>query len=758
MGGKRNRCRSARIRNRRGRDEAACPANDWRGVEQGRVSSDDSFPLRECEVIQNRYQAVAVCGFLLLAVVLVFGQTLRHEFVNYDDGDYVSENPLVSHGVTAQGIIRAFTRSQAANWVPLTWISLMVDCQFYGLNAGGYHLTNVLLHTAAVILLFLVLWRMTGGLWPSALVAALFAIHPLRVESVAWVTERKDVLSGLFFMLTLGAYVGYVRHRFSLVRYLAVIAVFAAGADVQAHAGNDAAGTVVVGLLAVASHGPCGRGGHSGCRRQMSAATKSFRPSCPGEGPPIGDGGPCLRCHGLGPGQGLDVHRVLSLVVADRQRLHLVRGLCRPVLLSGGFGGAVSASGPGIASGEDCGGLFRSAGRHGGAWVGRRRCPYVLVGWLWYLGMLLPVIGLVQVGATTSADRFTYLPQIGLCLALVWAAADSGRTWLSHRWMNRMGDVAAALLLAISMASAWRQTSFSRDSGTLWVHTRACTAEDSRVYVKLALARERLGRPNKAIADYHKALQINPGDALALNNLGNCAAARGRLDEAATYYQKALESKPDFVDARNNLGVTLGRKGKFGEAIAQFQRVLQLDPTLAAAHRNLGLAFQGKGKTAEAIAEFRRALELKPDFVAVHYLLGVVLQRKEKPRRRWLTIGRSWKWSPTTPRLITIWRGCWRPIPSCRCETSPRRSNMPNGLTSSVAAGGRRCSTRWPPPMRMRGVFPKPWRRGAKALNLASQQNNHDLTDAVRGRITLYEAGKPYRQTPAASKLGQPKP
>ncbi len=178
---------------------------------------------------RNGYLVPAVCGLLFLAVGLVFAQTGRYEFFNFDDGAYVYENPQVSHGLTAGGIAWAFTHSHVANWHPLTWISLMFDCQIYGLNAGGHHLTNVILHAATAVLLFLVVRQMTGAFWPSAWVAAIFAVHPLRAESVAWVTERKDVLSGFFFMLTLGAYIHYVRRPFSWGRYLLVALVFALG-------------------------------------------------------------------------------------------------------------------------------------------------------------------------------------------------------------------------------------------------------------------------------------------------------------------------------------------------------------------------------------------------------------------------------------------------------------------------------------------------------------------------------------------------
>ena len=176
-----------------------------------------------------RHPALIVVGILFVAVALVFVQTLRFDFVNYDDELYVCHNPSVAQGLTAQGITWAFTHVHANYWAPLTWLSLMLDCQLYGLSAGGHHLSNVLLHAVTAILLFLVFWRMTGDFWPAALATALFAVHPLRVESVAWVTERKDVLSGLFFVLALGAYVSYVRHRLAVVRYLGIMVFFALG-------------------------------------------------------------------------------------------------------------------------------------------------------------------------------------------------------------------------------------------------------------------------------------------------------------------------------------------------------------------------------------------------------------------------------------------------------------------------------------------------------------------------------------------------
>ena len=220
--------RKKKIRPQDNRDPG-CGNGRARGPVDRRSSPGDAFPANPKFWNHGTYRIAAVCGFLLLAVALVFGQTVRHEFVNYDDNKYVYENPQVAQGLSARGIVWAFTAVHFNNWHPLTSLSHMLDCQFYGLHAGGHHLTSVLLHAIVAILLFLVLLRMTGDFWPSAFVAAVFAIHPLRAESVAWVAERKDVLSGLFFMLTLWAYVGYARRPFSLGRYLTVVLLFALG-------------------------------------------------------------------------------------------------------------------------------------------------------------------------------------------------------------------------------------------------------------------------------------------------------------------------------------------------------------------------------------------------------------------------------------------------------------------------------------------------------------------------------------------------
>ena len=382
---------------------------------------------------------LAVCGLLVLAVALVFGQTVHHPFVNYDDPMHLTENPSLARGLTTTGIGWAFTTTHGNFWYPLTWLSLLLDYQIYGLEPWGYHLTNVLLHGATTILLFFILWRMTANLWPSAFVAALFAIHPLHVESVAWASQRKDVLSGLFFVLTIGAYLGYVRHPFSLVRYLIVVVVFAMGLMTK---------PVLVTLpllLLLLDYWPLGR-----ITRWGGSCT-----AAPGVTVPL------PPQHGVCPLRRLIIEKIPLLLLAAAfcvatplaegeavMPLHSLsvlprigNGLVSYVAYVGQFfwptGLAVFYPHPGnnLPLGKVVGAAVVLACVSLAALVWLRRFPYLFVGWFWYLGTLVPMIGLVQIGSYAKADRFTYVTQIGLGIALA--------------WRRRTMPVLAALLLGV---------------------------------------------------------------------------------------------------------------------------------------------------------------------------------------------------------------------------------------------------------------------------------------------------------------------
>ena len=618
--------------------------------------------LKEHPVARN-WEVTGICALLLSMVFLVFGQTFRFDFVNFDDDRNVYVNPAIKPGFTLHGIATVFSRNPADYWHPLTFLTHMLDCQLYGLHAGGHHFTNVLLHAAAAVLLFLTLRRITAAFWRSSFVAAVFAIHPLHVESVAWISERKDMLSAVFFLLTIGAYFRYACARWSLWRYLTILALFALGLmskptlmplpflllvfdywplrrfpqAAQAAYGNGgraAAGPRVLNIplrliaeklpLLVLSIGSCieaATGNNGAFHRtppvlQFENVLVSYAAYVRQTIWPVG-----LAVFYPFPTLGLPLWRVLLAAV-----VLIVMSLV----------------------------VF--------AWRKQDRWP--LVGWLWYLGMLTPMIGFIQAGDFARADRYTYLPQIGLCIMATWAAGD----WAGRR-QNRqvaLGAVASALLAALSVA-AWQQTAYWRDSAALWNRALACTHDNFVAQNSLGVVRLDQGRIEEAIPEFREALRINPAYTLAhtnlgnallrqdkteeaisqfrealridhthvdtldtLNNLGTALLQQGRTEEASAQFREALRLDPTHLDTLNNIGNALLHQGRVEEAIAQFREALRINPTDPDILNNLGNSLLHHGQTDEAIARFREALRLNPSSQLFHYNLGDGLLRQER--------------------------------------------------------------------------------------------------------------------------------
>jgi tetratricopeptide (TPR) repeat protein len=610
-------------------------------------------------------QVVCVCAFLALAVLAVFGQTAHFEFVNYDDNDYVYANPMVTSGLTWKGVAWVWSHAQCNFYHPLTMLSLMVDYQFHKLNAGGYHLTNVLIHTASVILLFLILRRMTGALWRSAFVAAVFAIHPLRVESVAWVTERKDVLGAFFFMLTLGAYVRHVRNPNSLGRYLMVALFFVLGLLCKPTA------LALPFALLLLDYWPLGRmvkgkqTTESGKRKAESAEERSA-------GVPfwqlVKEKIPLAALAALAGvvtyfAEGTAVMSTAKYPMVLRVGNVLVSYVVylRQMVWPSGLAAFYPYPTRNYPLWEIGLAFLLLAGVSAGVLSFWRTRPWLAVGWFWYLGMLVPAIGIVQVGDFAHADRNTYLPQIGLYVLLTWAAADMSAGWRYRRLIQ--GACSTAILVAL-IYCARAQTSFWRDSGLLWRHTLVCNPGNSVAHNSLGAYYSRQGELEAAITQYKQALEIKPDYAEALNNLGvafftqgdledaveqyrkaletlpddaeirdnlgNALAKKGELNEAVEQYRKAVQINPDYEIALNNLGHALALAGQEGEAIAQFRKALQIAPGHAEAHFNLGTALAQKGADEEAIAQFQKALEINPDYLDAHYNLGNTLAKHDK--------------------------------------------------------------------------------------------------------------------------------
>ncbi len=726
----------------------------------------------------DRWTVPGVCLFLAAITFAVFGQAVHDDFVNYDDSLYVYENVQVARGLTLNGIAQAFTHGSYDNWDPLTTMSHMLDCQFYGLNAGGHHLTNILLHTATAILLFLVLRRMTGALWRSAFVAAVFAIHPLRVESVAWVTERKDVLSGLFFMLTIGAYVRYARRPWSPARYGLVVLLFALGLMSKPML------VTLPFVLLLLDYWPLKR--------------YSYPALAPGGAGPVDLPGnfsvPLRLIVEKIPLLALSIALCVATVLVERIGIKPIEIYPLPLRIGNALvsyvtymwqmiypaGLAVLYPYPahGLPVWEIITAILVLASVSAGVFIWRRTRPYLLVGWLWYLIMLVPVIGLIQVGTQARADRYIYLPQIGLYVLLTWGAADLCAGWRHRRLV--LGSLAASVIASLSVDSCL-QTAYWRNSESLWTHTLACTSDNSIGHYNLGLTLLQKGNVEEAIAHFQKALQIYPDYAGAHNNLGNALIKKGSVDEAIAHYQRALQITPDSAEAHNNLGNALIRKGSVDEAIAHYQKALQITPDSAEAHYNLGNALLQKGKVDEAITHFQKALQINPDYAEAHYNLGNVLLQKGNldeaiaHYQKALQINPDYADAHNNLGLVLLQRGkadeaiahfqkalqitpdyadaqnnLARVLATCpqaslrngnQAVELAQRANQLTGDGNPVVLGTLAAA------YAEAGRFPEAVATAQRALQLAGTQSNTALADVLRSQLKLYQAGRPFHYT-----------
>ena len=611
--------------------------------------------------LTNTHGELLLCLLLLAVTLAVFWQVKHYQFVNYDYDVYVTDNPHVRMGLQKEGVIWAFTAVHAGYWIPLTWLSYMLDYEVYGLHPGGFHLTNVLLHLLNALLLYLVFRRMTGARWRSAFVAGIFALHPLQVESVAWVTERKDVLSTLFWMLTLLAYLRYAE-RPRTTGYFAVLTAFSLGLMAKPML------VTLPFVLFLLDFWPLHRLGPS-ARLPVTKPEKSGKSILPRttlssllwEKVPFlalaatagvlayftQDIGGAVRTLKGWP-LNLRIANVLVSYVTYLAkaiwpyRLAVFYPYAQTIPLWQAAGAGLLLVAVSIL-------VIRA----------RSRCPYLAVGWLWFFITLVPVIGLVQVGLQATADRFTYVPIIGLAIMVAWGVPD-----LLEPYRSRLVVLAVSSSIALSLLTArsWVQVQYWRNSTVLFEHALQVTHRNYLAHNNLGAALFYQGKVEEAIDHYYQAIQIRPdydrayfnlGNAFAElgnidtarryyakapsfepaeahNNLGRALAIQGKIEDAIANYLEALALKPDLAEAHNNLGDALARQGEFAEAIDSFSRALALDPKMAETHDNLGRALARQGRFAEAIEHFSRALALKPDFAEVHCHLGNTLARLGK--------------------------------------------------------------------------------------------------------------------------------
>jgi protein O-mannosyl-transferase len=571
-----------------------------------------------CKSIFSVHRESIVCLFLVIMTLSVYWQLRNYDFVNFDDSEYVYENRQVQGGFTFENIKWAFTTIHMCNWHPLTWLSHMLDYQLYGLNPGAHHITNLLFHITNSLLLFIVFRKMTGHFWQSAFLSSLFALHPLHVESVAWISERKDVLSAFFWILTMWSYVWYVQHP-RIDKYLLVLLLFVLGlmskpmlvtlpfvlllldyyplnrfrksADINNSLKNSTVYRLVlekIPLFVIVV---------------ISSAMTYYAQKHGGAVVPLDDISIQARM----------ANALVSYSVYILKMLY-------PFMLAVLYPHPVNF--PWWQITGACFLLFFisfSAIR-----VVNKR-PYFIIGWLWYLGTLVPVIGLVQVGNQSMADRYTYIPLIGLFFIISWGIPEIAQRWRNYK---KILTIIATISLTILIPVTYIQAGYWKNSITLYEHTIKVTENNYIACNNLGNAYKQQGLEDKAIKQYEKALRIKPDYAKAQSNLGDVYIEQGLKDKAIKQYEKALCINPDYAIAYNNLGNIYEEQGLFDDAIKHYEKAIRIDPDYVDAHYNLGNTYKKQGLFDDAIKQYKEALKIKPEYMQAQNNLGVTLLQK----------------------------------------------------------------------------------------------------------------------------------
>jgi len=559
---------------------------------------------------------------LALLTLAVFCPVTGFQFVNFDDTDFVTANPHVQAGLTAAGFKWVWGSEVARNWHPITMLTHMLDCQLFGVQPWWPHLVNALLHAANTVLLFGLFRRMSGAVWRSAVVAALFAVHPLHVESVAWVAERKDVLSTLFWFLTTWAYVRYAEEfkvqssKFKVFYGLSLV-FFALGLM-----SKPMLVTVPFTLLLL-DYWPLGRMKSGAAAWRLAAEKIPFfllsAALCVVTFLIQQHGGAVQRLQDFSLGSRLA--NALVSYVRYIEKMFWPRHLAALYLRSGPWPWWCVTMAASLLLAISVLVLAQ-----------RRRRPYLAVGWFWYLGTLVPVIGLVQVGMQAMADRFTYVPMIGLFVMLVWGGWELAGAWR----LSRFAPTAAALALAACAALTFHQLFYWKDSETLFKRMIDVTPNNYMARYNLGNFYSKQNRTNEAISNYMAAVEEEPNYAEAHNNLGGIFLDQKRYDEALQHYRAAVRVHPEYLyyfNLANALADTASARhdtNAFAEAVRTFQQALQLNPASSEAHQNLGLTWQAQGRVSEAVVEFEQAAGLDSNRADTWSHLGILCAEHER--------------------------------------------------------------------------------------------------------------------------------
>jgi tetratricopeptide (TPR) repeat protein len=668
---------------------------------------------------------LAVCLGLVVATVAAYWPVTANQFVEYDDGRYVRDNAVVRKGLTLEGLEYAFRTREGGNWHPLVWMSHMLDVELWGMNAGGHHASNVALHLASALLLFLVLARMTGAAWPSAFIAAAFALHPLHVESVAWAAERKDTLSGIFWMTTLSSYWWYAQ-RPSAGRYLLVLAPFVCGLMSKP--------TVVTlpFVLLLLDFWPLRRLNRKAVLPLLAEKLPLLALSaviCVVTVTAQREAGAVASSDAFPLGL-----RVQNALVA--YTVYLEKTLW-PVNLTVLYPYARNLPALGVIAA-----FLVLVGTSGLVVYLARRFPYLAVGWFWYVGTLVPVIGIIQVGHQPLADRYTYIPLIGIFIAVacgLWnlAAVRARRIALA---VAAGGVLAAWVVVARAQVRCWK------DSRTLYEHTLRATENNYVIHYNLGKVLQNQNETDAAIEHYLEALRIRPSFPPPHNNLGVVFAARGRMKEAIEHYEQAARFNPRDADVHNNLANALSNEGRHAEADVHFRESLRLRPS-AGTHSNYALALILAGRLDEAVENAETAVRMNPQYPQAHNNLATALVKQGKPTEAIVHYREALRLMPGFPaakrRLAWVLSTC----PDARVRnatealtlardaaerTGNRDPDMLDTLAAATAEAGR---------------FAEAVETAERAASLADAAGKSALAAQIRMRAALYRAEQPYRET-----------
>jgi len=693
-----------------------------------------NFYNQEKKTLFNVRLDIWVCLFLVISILCVYWQVRTFSFLNYDDRDYVTENYYVKAGLTLKSISWSTTAVKVSNWHPVTWLSHMLDCQIYGMDPGRHHLTNVIFHILNAILLFFIFRRMTGALFKSAFIAALFALHPLHVESVAWIAERKDVLSTFFLMMTLWSYTRYVEHP-GFDKYLLLILFYILGLMAKPML------VTLPFVLLLLDYWPLKRFDLS----STNNGQKQFNWGLIWEKIPL-----FILCaassvttyfvqNSTGAVNSLSAipfhNRIANVLVSYAAYIGKMLwphnlAVLYPYPKSIAFW---KIAGAGIFLTMISTLVIRMI----------RSKPYLAVGWFWYLGTLVPVIGIIQVGVQAMADRYTYVPLIGIFIMITWGISD----WVSSWRYKKIGLFTASVsVLAILMVTSWLQVKYWSNSAVLFKHTIDVTGENSTAQLNLGEALAEENKVDSAVKHYYEALRIKPDRVAPHLNLGVTFREQGKLDLAMDHFLTVLKLKSDCADAHYELGYTLERKGDLSGAVKHYLEAIKINPGLAKAYNELGVILVGYNKVKAAIIYFSKALQIDPAYAGAHYNLGKIYFNQKDTEKAIFHYKKALQSNPDMTQalyhLSWILSGC-------------NNDKFRNGQ-KAIQLAEKLCQiTQYDEPLAMdalaaayaeNGRYDEAVSIAQKALKQALKKCPEKLIHGLKQRLKLYQNKIPYRQ------------